>query len=315
MQDATADGPAAVHDGIRCARRCPHHGHCDHLIQAHPERAPDPQDPSTRTRRCTSSWAAPRPSTASASGSPAPASSTRSSSSSTLPGGMMIGTVSHTPNAGGLGMKRIGVGGADAVDDGRPAPSTPGCPGSSGCVSSVASSGWTPQKDVILCRWGPHRQGGDRGHRRVLRARHRVDSSATGKATIGNFNMGAEIGATCSLVPLRRPLGAVSRRPRADGSAASPTSTPSSGRIPDVEADAERFCDRVTRSISTTSSRTSSVRTPPISTGPSTSWYASRPRSGTHSTSRTRWSGRARTRPTRTSAEPRTSRAKPAPPG
>ena len=115
-----------------------------------------------------------------------------------FPGGMMIGTDSHTPNAGGLGMVAIGVGGADAVDVMTGFPFNVRWPKLIGVHLTGELSGWSsPEGRHPEGRRDPHRQGRHRRHRRVLRPRRRLASRATGKATI--CNMGAEIGATTSL--------------------------------------------------------------------------------------------------------------------
>lgn len=67
-----------------------------------------------------------------------------------FPGGLMIGTDSHTPNAGGLGMCAIGVGGADAVDVMANMPWELKCPKVIGVKLTGKLSGWTSPKDVIL---------------------------------------------------------------------------------------------------------------------------------------------------------------------
>ena len=91
--------------------------HCDHLIQAQVGAKTDLRRRSTPTPRSTTSCARSRPATASASGSRARGIIHQVVLENyAFPGGMMIGTDSHTPNAGGLGMVAIGVGGADAVD-------------------------------------------------------------------------------------------------------------------------------------------------------------------------------------------------------
>jgi aconitate hydratase len=93
-----------------------------------------------------------------------------------FPGGMMIGTDSHTPNAGGLGMVAIGVGGADAVDVMTGFPFNVRWPKVIGVKLTGTLSGWSSPKDVILeGRPHPHRQGRHRRHRRVLRPRRRLD--------------------------------------------------------------------------------------------------------------------------------------------
>ncbi len=114
-----------------------------------------------------------------------------------FPGGMMIGTDSHTPNAGGLGMVAIGVGGADAVDVMVGMPWELKFPKIIGVKLTGKLSGWASAKDVILKVAG------------ILTVKGGTDAiveyfgegansiSCTGKATI--CNMGAEIGATCSL--------------------------------------------------------------------------------------------------------------------
>jgi len=114
-----------------------------------------------------------------------------------FPGGMMIGTDSHTPNAGGLGMAGIGVGGADAVDVMAGMPWELKFPKRIGVRLTGKLEGWTSAKDVILRLAG------------LLTVKGATDAiveyfgpgaeslSCTGKATI--CNMGAEIGATCSI--------------------------------------------------------------------------------------------------------------------
>ena len=112
-----------------------------------------------------------------------------------FPGGMMIGTDSHTPNAGGIGMVAIGVGGADAVDVMAGMPFNTKIPKLIGINLTGSLSGWTSPKDIILkvaeiltVKGGTNaivEYFGD-GTKSI---------STTGKATI--TNMGAEIGATC----------------------------------------------------------------------------------------------------------------------
>ena len=114
-----------------------------------------------------------------------------------FPGGMMIGTDSHTPNAGGLGMVAIGVGGADAVDVMTGFAWNVRWPKVIGVKLTGALSGWSSPKDVIL---EVARQLTVEGGTGAIVEYHGpgADSiSATGKATI--CNMGAEIGATTSL--------------------------------------------------------------------------------------------------------------------
>ncbi|MBK8727422.1 MAG: aconitate hydratase [Holophagaceae bacterium] len=116
-----------------------------------------------------------------------------------FPGGMMIGTDSHTPNAGGLGMVAIGVGGADAVDVMAGLPWELKAPKLIGVKLSGKLNGWTSPKDVILKLAGILTVKGGTGAI-VEYFGEGVDSiSCTGMGTI--CNMGAEIGATTSLFP------------------------------------------------------------------------------------------------------------------
>ncbi|HET8715640.1 MAG TPA: aconitate hydratase [Holophagaceae bacterium] len=116
-----------------------------------------------------------------------------------FPGGMMIGTDSHTPNAGGLGMVAIGVGGADAVDVMVGLPWELKAPKLIGVKLTGKLSGWTSPKDVILKLAGILTVKGGTGAI-VEYFGEGVDSiSCTGMGTI--CNMGAEIGATTSLFP------------------------------------------------------------------------------------------------------------------
>ena len=116
-----------------------------------------------------------------------------------FPGGMMIGTDSHTPNAGGLSMIAIGVGGADAVDVMAGMPFNTKIPSLIGVKLTGSLSGWSSPKDIIL------------KVAEILTVKGATNAiveyfgdgtktiSTTGKATI--TNMGAEIGAPCSIFP------------------------------------------------------------------------------------------------------------------
>lgn len=123
-----------------------------------------------------------------------------------FPGGMMIGTDSHTPNAGGLGMLAIGVGGADAVDVMAGMPWELKMPKIIGVKLTGKLSGWVSPKDVILKLAGILTVKG--GTNSVIEYfGDGADSlSATGKATI--CNMGAEVGATCSVFPYDEKMAA-----------------------------------------------------------------------------------------------------------
>jgi aconitate hydratase len=114
-----------------------------------------------------------------------------------FPGGMMIGTDSHTPNAGGLGMVAIGVGGADAVDVMAGLPWELKMPKLIGVKLTGKMSGWTSAKDIILKVAGILTVKGGTGAIVEYFGEGADSLSATGKGTI--CNMGAEIGATCSI--------------------------------------------------------------------------------------------------------------------
>ena len=114
-----------------------------------------------------------------------------------FPGGMMIGTDSHTVNAGGLGMVAIGVGGADAVDVMAGMPWELKFPKLIGVKLTGEMSGWTSAKDVILKVAGILTVKGGTGAIVEYFGPGADKMSCTGKGTI--CNMGAEIGATSSL--------------------------------------------------------------------------------------------------------------------
>jgi aconitate hydratase len=114
-----------------------------------------------------------------------------------FPGGMMIGTDSHTPNAGGLGMIAIGVGGADASDVMAGLAWELKWPKLIGIKLTGKMSGWTAPKDIILKVAGILTVKGGTGAIVEYFGEGADAISATGKATI--CNMGAEIGATCSI--------------------------------------------------------------------------------------------------------------------
>jgi aconitate hydratase len=116
-----------------------------------------------------------------------------------FPGGMMIGTDSHTPNAGGLGMVAIGVGGADAVDVMTGGTFGLRWPLVVGVRLTGRLSGWTSPKDVILKVAQILTVKGGTGAIVEYFGPGTAAISATGKATI--CNMGAEIGATTSVFP------------------------------------------------------------------------------------------------------------------
>ncbi|KAI9752686.1 MAG: hypothetical protein M4579_005524 [Chaenotheca gracillima] len=116
-----------------------------------------------------------------------------------FPGGLMIGTDSHTPNAGGLGMCAIGVGGADAVDVMADLPWELKAPNVIGVKLTGSLSGWTSPKDIILKVAGILTVKGGTGAIIEYHGPGVSSLSSTGMGTI--CNMGAEIGATTSLFP------------------------------------------------------------------------------------------------------------------
>lgn len=114
-----------------------------------------------------------------------------------FPGGMMVGTDSHTVNAGGLGMIAIGVGGADAVDVMAGMPWELKFPQTLGVKLTGKLNGWASAKDVILKLAGMLTVKGGTGYIVEYFGEGAESLSCTGKGTI--CNMGAEIGATTSL--------------------------------------------------------------------------------------------------------------------
>ena len=116
-----------------------------------------------------------------------------------FPGGLIIGTDSHTPNAGGLGMLAIGVGGSEAADVMAGLPWEVKCPKLIGIRLTGQLSGWTSAKDVILKVCGLLTTKG--GTNKILEyfGPGTRSISCTGKGTI--TNMGAELGATTSVFP------------------------------------------------------------------------------------------------------------------
>ncbi len=161
-----------------------------------------------------------------------------------FPGGMMIGTDSHTPNAGGLGMIAIGVGGADAVDVMAGMPLELKRPKLIGIKLTGKMSGWATPKDIILrvCRELTVK-GGTNAIVEYF-GEGTKSLSATGKATI--CNMGAEHGATTSIFPYDSEgaeyLRATQRNDLAD---LAERLTDTFKADPEVEADPEKYYDRI----------------------------------------------------------------------
>ncbi len=123
-----------------------------------------------------------------------------------FPGGLMIGTDSHTPNAGGLGMCAVGVGGSDASDVMVGLPWEVKNPKIIGVHLKGKLNGWTSAKDVILklCGLLTVKGGTDKVVEYFGEGANSI--SCTGKATI--TNMGAELGATCSVFPFDNKMAA-----------------------------------------------------------------------------------------------------------
>src|SRR6476620_1220389 len=161
-----------------------------------------------------------------------------------FPGGMMIGTDPHTPNAGGLGMVAIGVGGADAVDVMAGWPFNTRVPQLIGVHLRGSLSGWAASKDVILKVAGILTVKGGTGAIVEYFGEGAESISTTGKATI--CNMGAEIGATCSLFGYDARSAAYLKATGREGIADLADAHAEHLRVDDeVLADPERFFDRV----------------------------------------------------------------------
>ncbi len=161
-----------------------------------------------------------------------------------FPGGMMIGTDSHTPNAGGLGMIAVGVGGADAVDVMAGEPWGLRWPGVIGVHLTGTLKGWTSPKDVILKLLGILSVKGGTGSIVEFFGEGTNSISCTGKATI--CNMGAEHGATTSVFPfddaMARYLRATKREDIADLAQAQSAALCAD---PEVLKEPEKYYDRV----------------------------------------------------------------------
>ncbi len=161
-----------------------------------------------------------------------------------FPGGMMVGTDSHTPNAGGLGMIAIGVGGADAVDVMTGFPFNMRWPKLIGVQLTGELSGWSSPKDVILKVAEILTVKGGTGAIVEYFGPGAEQISCTGKATI--CNMGAEIGATTSVFgydeAMARYLRATDRSAIAEAAGAVAHHLRSDD---EVLADPERFYDEL----------------------------------------------------------------------
>ncbi|MBY0425580.1 MAG: aconitate hydratase, partial [Cytophagales bacterium] len=161
-----------------------------------------------------------------------------------FPGGMMIGTDSHTVNAGGLGMLAIGVGGADACDVMAGLPWELKFPKLIGVKLTGKLNGWTAPKDVILKVAGILTVKGGTGAIVEYFGEGAVAMSCTGKGTI--CNMGAEIGATTSTFgydeSMERYLRSTGRNDVADAANAIKAHL---NADPEVYAEPEKYFDQV----------------------------------------------------------------------
>ena len=161
-----------------------------------------------------------------------------------FPGGMMIGTDSHTPNAGGLGMIAIGVGGADAVDVMTGMEWELKMPKLIGVKLTGSLSGWASPKDVILKLAGILPVKGGTNAIIEYFGPGAASLSATGKATI--CNMGAEVGATTSLFPFDLNMATYLRATGRDDVAEWATAVSDYLEADmDVQAQPDSFYDRV----------------------------------------------------------------------
>lgn len=163
-----------------------------------------------------------------------------------FPGGMMVGTDSHTPNAGGLSMVAVGVGGADAVDVMTDTPWELKVPRIIGVELTGQLSGWASPKDVILHLAGILTTKGATNAIIEYYGPGAESLSATGKATI--CNMGAEVGATCSLFPYDEAMADYLRATGRDEVAALADAAKADLRADaEVTADPESYYDRIVR--------------------------------------------------------------------
>jgi aconitate hydratase len=161
-----------------------------------------------------------------------------------FPGGMMIGTDSHTPNAGGLGMIAIGVGGADAVDVMAGMPWELKWPKFIGVKLTGKMNGWTSAKDVILKLAGILTVKGGTGAIVEYFGEGTSSISCTGKGTI--CNMGAEIGATTSIFPFDEKMSSYLRiTKRADVAALAEGLADELKADNDVSKNPEKYFDQV----------------------------------------------------------------------
>ncbi|MEW6775576.1 MAG: aconitate hydratase, partial [Bdellovibrionota bacterium] len=184
-----------------------------------------------------------------------------------FPGAMMIGTDSHTPNAGGLGMVAVGVGGADAVDVMAGFPWEVLQPKLIGVKLTGEMSGWTSPKDVIVRLCGILTVKGGTNAIIEYFGPGTKSISCTGKATI--TNMGAELGATTSIFPfderMDRYLRATKRAAIADLAKANQDILSAD---PEVEKNPEKYFDKIVEiDLSTLEPQISGPHTPDLVRG------------------------------------------------
>ncbi|MHC4455160.1 MAG: aconitase family protein, partial [Planctomycetota bacterium] len=161
-----------------------------------------------------------------------------------FPGGLLIGTDSHTPNGGGLGMLAIGVGGADAVDVMVGLPFGIKWPGVIGINLTGKLSGWSSPKDVILRVMKELTVKGGTGSVVEYFGDGADSISCTGKATI--CNMGAEHGATTSTFPFdSRMLEYLRRTERSEIAALSQEYSECFRADNEVYTDPEKYYDKI----------------------------------------------------------------------
>ena len=161
-----------------------------------------------------------------------------------FPGGLMIGTDSHTPNAGGLGMLAIGVGGADAAEVMAGLPWDLLYPRLIGVRLTGNLSGWTAPKDIILKLAGILTVSGGTNHVIEYFGPGVASLSCTGKATIAN--MGADLGATASIFPYDQRMETYLRATdRGDLADLANRYRHLLSADPEVEAEPERLFDRI----------------------------------------------------------------------
>lgn len=163
-----------------------------------------------------------------------------------FPGGMMVGTDSHTPNTGGLGMVAIGVGGADAVDVMAGMPWELKMPKIIGVKLSGRFGSWASPKDLILKLAGLLTVKGATNAIIEYFGEGASTISATGKATV--CNMGAEVGATCSIFPYDANMSAYLRATGREEIASMADKLATGGYLSadaETAADPEKYYDRV----------------------------------------------------------------------